>query len=196
MKFIVDYNSQRNNINFKGKFSAWWQCFTTSSWMLMSYFCDSINGTDDIMLATYLDDVEDSIGKPGIAEWVKKKYSWIKGRTSFWWLVQKHGVEKWMWHRGENGEAIFEDLKMSLDEVPYLLKHYGPVILGTKRIGGLKGGHIILVVGYDKGKFICHDPFGNAKHGYTIENGEYVEYDKEWLKKYTGEKIRCIYWRR
>ena len=41
---------------------------------------------------------------------------------------------------------------------------------------------------------ICHDPYGDAKGSYVNQDGQAVEYPKEFLRKYTGEKIRCIYW--
>ena len=74
MKHLINYNSQRDNISFAGKFPGFWQCFTTCSWMLMSYYCDKIKAGDDKGLSLYLDDVEAIVGKPGIGEKIKNKY--------------------------------------------------------------------------------------------------------------------------
>lgn len=194
MKYDIDYNSQRDNYSFNGKFKGFIQCFSTSSFMLMSYFSNNMKGDD--RLKEYVDDVESTVGKPGIAEKVKKKFNWITGRTSLWWLVQKYGIEKWLWNNGVEGDCIFSDCEHSIYKLPELLK-ISPVILGTNKIGGLKGGHIILVIGYESGVFICHDPYGNARHNYKDHNGDSVEYTLEYLKKYTdmkNGKIRCMYW--
>jgi hypothetical protein len=198
----VKYNSQRDNIQyFKNtitgiikRFNAWWQCFSTCAWMFMSNYSSKIYAFGDKMLSKYLDDVESTIGEKGIAEKTKKRFNWITGRTSLWWLIQKYGIEKWLWREGIKGNAIFRDKDISFNELSKLLDK-GPVILQTKKIGGLKGGHIILAIGYTDKQIICHDPFGNALTKYRDHNGDSVHYPKEWLKKYTGSMIRCIYWR-
>lgn len=189
IRFKVAYNSQRNNINFKGKFSGWRQCFTSCAWMLMSYYSKTIVAGDDRALAVYLDDVEDSVGNPGIGEKIKRKYSWIRGNTSFWWLVQKHGIEKWLWKAGIKGNMILKQ-KMKFEDI-YKLIEKGPVIVGTKRLGGLKGGHIILAVGEDT----FHDPFGDANTDYHSRTGANVVYSKDMLLKHTGKEIICMYWK-
>lgn len=198
MKYQIDYNSQRDNFTFKNKFKSFWQCFSTSAWKLISYYTD-YDATDDEMLAIYLDDVEASVGKPGIGEKIRQKYKWITKETSYWWLVQQAGLEKWLWRQGIKGSAIYCDIKgadrqATFDEIEYFLDEFSPVILQTKKMGGLKGGHIILAVGYDSENIICHDPFGNALTKYTDHDGKYVLYPKDFLIKYTGNKIRCIYW--
>ena len=200
MKYDIRFNSQRDNFSFNGKFKGWSQCFSTSVWMLMSYFCKDIVANDDKYLSKYVDDVESTVGKPGIAEKVVRKFKWITGKTSLWWLVQKEGLEKWMWDRGVKGNAIFSDCENDFGDLPSLLKH-GPVILGTKKIGGLKGGHIILIIGYENNcMFICNDPYGDAGTDYKIHNGEGVLYSYSWLKKYAvmnkQGKIRCMYWKK
>lgn len=186
----VVYNSQRNNINFNGKFSGWRQCFTSCAWMLMSYYSKDIKGGDDEALSIYFDDVEDSVGHPGIGERIKMKFKWIRGKTSYWWKVQQEGIEHWLWQRGVKGNAIFQK-KIKFQDL-YRLIQEGPVIIGTKKMGGLKGGHIILCVG----KNVYHDPFGDAKTNYRSHIGANVVYPREFLEKYTGEEILCIYWKK
>ena len=194
MKHLINYNSQRDNISFAGKFPGFWQCFTTCSWMLMSYYCDKIKAGDDKGLSLYLDDVEAIVGKPGIGEKIKNKYNWIKGHTSEWWLVQRNGIEAWLWQQGSRGNAVFRDLTVPFDDLRSLING-GPVILGTSKLGGLPGGHIILAIGYDDDGIICHDPYGNALAQYESANGAGIMYPDIILKAATGEKIRCMYWR-
>ena len=194
MKHIIGYNSQRDNINFAGKFPGFWQCFTTCAWMFMSYYSKSIEATDDNGLAGYLDDVEMTVGNPGIGEKIKNKYNWIKGHTSEWWLVQQNGIEEYLWKKGTTGNAIFKDQTIGYDSLKGLLD-VGPVILGTNKLGGLKGGHIILAIGYNDSGIICHDPYGNAVTGYRSAAGGGVLYGDSYLRNFTGEKIRCMYWR-
>jgi len=191
---IIGYNFQGNNLNFLKKFSGWWQCMTTSAWMLMSLYSGNIKATDDNALAAYLDDVEAEIGKPGIAEWVKRKYSWIKGRTSLWWLVQKHGIEKWLWHQGIRGTAKFYNKTMTYEILLRVLPDH-PVMIGTNKIGGLPGGHIILAIGFDENQnIICHDPAGNATTKYKNRNGSMVVYPVEYLHKFTCDKFYALHW--
>jgi hypothetical protein len=163
--------------------------------MLLSFWSKDIDGSDDQLLSEYLDDVESTIGNPGIAEKVKRKYNWIRGRTSLWWLVHKEAVEKWLWQRGIKGESVFHDKSVPFDTLPELIEKYGVIVLGTKKMGGLPGGHIILAVGYTDTDIICHDPFGNANTNYKNHDGSYVQYSKNFLEKYAGKTIRCLYWR-
>ena len=160
----------------------------------MSYYSKSIDATDDNGLAGYLDDVEMVIGKPGIGEKIRNKYSWIKGHTSEWWLVQQNGIEAWLWRQGLRGNAVFRDLTVPFDDLRSLIDG-GPIILGTSKLGGLPGGHIILAIGYTDEGIICHDPYGNAIKKYTSAAGANILYPDGFLRIATGEKIRCMYWR-
>jgi hypothetical protein len=63
--------------------------------MFMSFYTTKILASDDDSLAGYLDDVEWTVGKPGIAEIVQKRYNWIRGHSSEWWLVQQEGIKVW-----------------------------------------------------------------------------------------------------
>ena len=186
----IIYNSQRNNIDFGGKFKATWQCFTTCAWMFMSFFNPSINAEDDTELAKYLDDVEDSIGGHGIGEDMKEKVPWIKGDTSYWFLVQQAGIKKWFGKDGIPNNVIFTE-GLDFNSLPDILDK-SPVILNTAGLGGTRG-HIILAIGYDDLNIICHDPFGNAVKMYVEPNGAEVSYPKDWLYKYTGRKCAALY---
>ena len=194
IKHNIAYNSQRDNINFGGKFPGFWQCFTTCAWMLMSFYSDKYVATDDEGLSNYLDDIEVTAGKTGIGEKIKHKYKWITGHTSEWWLTQQAGIEEYLWRAGVKGNAVFRDMTASFDELRSLLDG-GPVIIGTSKLGGLPGGHIILAIGYNSEGIICHDPYGNAVTGYRSAAGGGVLYGDAYLRNFTGEKIRCMYWR-
>ena len=195
----IGYNSQRDNFNFAGKFSAWLQCFSTCSWMLLSYYCEHIKADDDNGLMNYVDDVEAAVGSPGIGEKVRQKYNWIKGNTSLWWNVQKEGIEQYMWRDGHKGNALFHDATFPIYSLPAILKD-GPVIIGTDKMGGLPDGHIILLCDYDKERdvFIVNDPFGNARSNYSDHDGEAVKYSPYWLRQYSVYKkpdnVRCMFW--
>jgi hypothetical protein len=192
MIYNIKYNSQRNNCSFSGKFKGNWQCFTTSAWMFMSYYSDKIDAEDDKRLAKYFDDVEKNVGKRGLAE---KFFNWIKRGSSYWGVVQEAGITKWLNKNGVEGKAEFTDRKYDFERLIEFLSD-GPVVLCTKKLGGLRKGHVILVVGYDFDRdiYYCHDPFGDATTKYKIKNGNKVEYPFIYLKKYSGKKIRCIRW--
>jgi hypothetical protein len=196
---VIGYNSQRDNYDFAGKFKAWNQCFSTSAWMFLSYYCDNIKADDDNSLQLYVDDVEASVGKSGVGEKVKQKYNWITGNTSLWWNVQKEGIEKYMWKNGFHGEALFHDASFPFYSLSSILKD-GPVIIGTHQMGGLPGGHIILLVDVDTNvdTFIVNDPFGNARTNYSDHNGNMARYSSKWLLPFVTYKkpdlIRCIFW--
>lgn len=191
----IGYNSQRNNFDFAGKFKGWAQCFSTCAWMFMSFYSENIIATDDAGLSDYVDDVDATVGKPGIAEDIVRKTKYITGKTSLWWDVQKEGIEKWLWKNGCHGLAVFQERPLSDASFSELIKK-GPVILGTTKMGGLPGGHIILAIGETDRGIICHDPFGDARGNYISHDGNAVEYPREFLKKYIGQKVRCIYWSR
>lgn len=190
-KHNVIYNSQRDNFNFKGKFPVWKQCFSTCAFMFISFFNDTIFGDKD--LVKYIDDVEAQVGEPGIAEKVIQKFKWITGFTSMWWLVQKEGIEKWLWRSGIQGEAVYVDKGHWQDIIIAL--DYGPIILGTDKMGGLPNGHIILLIGTDNDAFIVHDPFGNATTKYVDINGDAVRYPIKYLIGYAGDNPRYMYWK-
>jgi len=161
----------------------------------MSFYSENILAEDDKGLAQYVDDVEATVGKPGIAEKVMRKIKFITGKTSLWWAVQKEGVEAWLWRNGVKGAAIFRESNLGFDSLSEILKT-GPVILGTTKMGKLPGGHIILAIGETPEAIVCNDPYGDALGNYINQDGRAVEYPKTFLRKYTGEKVRCIYWQR
>lgn len=190
----IGWNSQRDNFDFKGMFRGGSQCFSTCAWMFMSFFTDKYPANDDSMLSKYVDDVSDLVGSPGIGEIIKLKFRWITGNSAYWWNVQQAGIEKWLHLAGVSGRAVFMDGTCSWDKLAEVLKA-GPVILQTNKMGGLRGGHIILIVDIEGDYLIANDPFGNALTGYSSKSGESVRYYKGFLKPYVGgEKLRCMWW--
>lgn len=178
----VAYNSQRNNYNFAGKFSAWTQCFSTCAYMLLSYWAPKKFPADsDILLASYVDDVEATVGKPGIGEEIWRKFQWaigINGKTSYYFEVHKAALQLYLNKAGVSGKA-FARYGASWTEYESALKA-GPVIIGTSTMGKLPNGHMILALGDDR----FNDPFGDAKNNYRDPNGANVIYPKDWFKQY------------
>lgn len=183
----IDYNPQRDNFNFAGKFSGYKQCFSTCAWMFISYYDKNCDGSDDQQLKVYVDDVEATVGKPGIGELIKQKYNWITGHTSYWGIVQESGIQKWL-----PSHTIIFDTKFPIDRLPDLVEK-GPVIISTRKMGGLKGGHIILLVDNYYHDEIGHigyyvnDPYGNAITNYINHNGENQVYTKNYLNKFINK---------
>jgi len=179
----VGWNDQRNNDDFKGQFKASCQCFSTSVWMLMSYFSRAIRADDDKGLKMYVDDVSNVVGSAGIGEIIMRKLPFIKGNSAYWWQVHKAAIEKWLKQVGVNAVVTFRDGDCTMSEIEFALK-YSPVVLGTDKMAGLPGGHIILVVDRDDRNWYVNDPFGNANTRYTDKNGAMVAYPIDWLKQY------------
>ncbi len=190
-KWDVGQNDQDNNFDFNKLFLATWQCFSTCSWMLMSWICPEIKYDDDKGLAKYLDDVEINVGSPGIGEEIARKLG-IKAGSSYYFAVQQAGIQKWMNDRDCKGKVVFSEKKIKFYDLPDMLDK-SPVILNTSGLGGTRG-HIILAIGYTDDNIIVNDPFGDARDSYTDKYGEGLFYEKEWLKRYCGENIICLYW--
>jgi hypothetical protein len=190
IKHNIRYNSQRNNINFDGTFPGSKQCFTTCSWCFMSFYTNKIDAKDDVGLSKYFDDLETTIGLPGIGEEMKQKDNSIVGKSSQYWEVQKYGITTYLNRNGIKGKAVCN--YVGYYNMIKLLVDSGPVILGTNTLGGLSGGHIILAVGYDDKNLIVHDPYGNALTNYKDTNGEYVSYPDEYLKKFFVNNL--LFW--
>lgn len=197
----VGWNKQRNNPNFNNVFSGSKQCFGTSGWMFMSFFApDKYKYDDDQMLSQYIDDVTNIVGKPGIAEELKGKN--YKSNTEYEWLVEKAGIEKWLHNAGVQGKIVYnyttnEAPTNTWDDIKNALK-ISPVIIGTTKMGGLPGGHIILLTDCEGDNFQVNDPYGNALTNYVDQNGEAVIYSLEYLKKFTYSPtlVRAMWWQK
>jgi len=191
MIYDIKHNNQRDNENFKGLFPGSWQCFTTSNWTRMSHYTKEIDATDDIGLSKYLDDIEISIGETGLGEEIAKHNS-IKKWSSIHWAVQSAGVTKWLNKFGVSGHDVFVNMKYS-DIQEFIWKF--PITVGTEKIGGLPGGHVILCIGIDDttGDLIFNDPYGDANMNYSETNGERVSYSEKLLTQ-NRDFFRVAYW--
>ena len=151
--------------------------------MFLSFYAKRIQAKDDKQLAWYVDQVEATVGAVGIAEKIRQRYQYIRGKTSQWWLVQKAGIEFILKSHSVKGHCVFSE-KASWSDLDACLKK-GPVILGTKKIGGLAGGHIILIVDKARNGYIVNDPFGEGLYSkYAKKNGHGVFYGKGSLAPY------------
>jgi hypothetical protein len=93
--------------------------------------------------------------------------------------VQQEGINRLLAKKGIHKKAVFRSgLLKDVDEA---LKK-GPVIFGTKRIGGLSGGHIILILEKVGTLYVCHDPFGDANTLYQSMQGAYVQYSSKMIE--------------
>jgi hypothetical protein len=194
---IVGYNSQRNNFSFGGKFQGYKQCFSTSAFMFISFYSKKIISGSDDQLAWYVDQVEASVGTRGIAENVIGKIPWIPfSGSSYWWDVQKSGINSVFEDHGVKKIADWYN-KGTWDQFDSCL-NYGPIIVGTKKIGGLPGGHIVLCIGKYNDSYYLNDPYGNPLSNYSDENGSCIKVQKEWFRMQCEntagrDKVRFMY---
>lgn len=168
------YINQRNNPSFGGKLSPHIQCFYSSAVMWLSYY----KHIEDDFYERYVDDVEKTVGKPGIAERLFPK---LTGRTGAYWDVHKEALNQYT-------NNVKFDNTIPYDSLLELLSK-GPVITGTKKIGLLSGGHVILSVKADKDGVTVKDPYGNAMTNYKNFNGNNVVYPHEYLRKYFSNHV-------
>lgn len=182
----IEYNSQRDNYDFEGQFRGSCQCFSTSVWMFLSYFSPDIIAGDDKGLKKYVDDVSNIVGSPGIGELVASTDHSITGNSAYFWTVHKAAIEKKFSDKlfKYPDKVIFKNQITANDLIKAIVR--SPVILGTRKLAGLPGGHIILVTDYDGEDFICNDPYGDANTGYKNRNGEQVVYSKALLDGHIG----------
>lgn len=196
IKRDVKYNRQYNNNDF-AKLHPWQQCFSTSAWMLLGYLCpDKYDGGNDEDLAHYIEDVSNYVGLPGIGEIAAKQTGIDPSyESSYFWEVQRAALIKYLAAGGKHGTIVYMDANCNWENL-YKAIDVCPVILGTNKMGGLPGGHIILVTGYaDNGDLFVHDPYGNATTGYKDKNGENVVYSKAFLTPFVGvNHIRAMWY--
>jgi hypothetical protein len=111
--------------------------------------------------------------------------------------VQQAGVTKWLNDRGVKGKDITKT-KFKIEKLIEILKDV-PVTIGTQKMGGLKNGHMILLVDYDpiRGAFIVNDPFGSAITNYEDHDGNEVLYPINFLLPFIvagDDYCRIQYW--
>ncbi len=168
------YINQRKNSNWGGKLSPHVQCFYSSAVMWLSYYKHLEPG----FLENYVDDVERQVGKPGIAERLFPK---LTGRTGAYWDVHVAALNQYVNNVKFDNTIPYKTFLELLDK--------GPVITGTKKIGLLSGGHIILSVKKTDKGVIVKDPYGNAIKNYKDQNGDMVLYPHDYLRKYFSNHV-------
>lgn len=180
----VGYNNQRDNFTING-IGPWSQCFATCAWMLLSFYApETYRFDDDKALKKYIAEIT--------AGGVAREYEWEAQRIMIQKYLDRAGVEK----RAKLGINLQTGIgTTSTLELHNLLKA-GPVIIGTKKMAGLPGGHIILGIDNvgDDEKIAVNDPFGNAVTGYTSVFGKGVEYPISWFDaKFMNGPVRTMY---
>ena len=178
----IRYNNQRDNFIVAGiKGSS--QCFATSAWMFLSFFSDKYRADDDAGLKQYIADLT--------ANGAEHEYEWEAQRNQIQKYINAAGVS------GKIGLGInlYTGQPLITADALRSLLDRGPVIIGTSKMAGLPGGHLILGIGNAaNGAIICHDPYGNANTGYTDQNGAGVVYDvKMFDAKYPNGPVRAIW---
>lgn len=165
MSRSVNYNSQRDNFVING-IPGSSQCFATSAWMFLSYYApEKFKYDDDAALKRY------------IAELTA-----VSTDNEYEWNCQRAILQKYMTLAGFHGNVMLGiDLDTGIGKCDIEgLKNKlscGPVIIGTKKMAGLPGGHIILGIdNTDSGSVLVNDPYGNALTGYSDKNGASVVY--------------------
>jgi hypothetical protein len=179
---IIKYNSQRNNTIIAG-INGSSQCFATVVWMLLGFYCPNVNAEDDNGLAEYIKDIT--------ANGSAHEYEWVAHQAE---------IQKYINNAGKNYTATLGiDLNtgkglMSPEQLRLLLA-VGPVIIGTKKMAGLPGGHIILAVDFiENGDIVCNDPYGNALTRFKDQNGQGVIYPVSMFdKEYQEGPIRGMW---
>ena len=134
--------------------------------MFLSFYSAHYLAGDDVGLKQYITDLTAT-----------------SSGNEFEWLTQAAMVEKYLQKAGVVGEMKYGiDLNTGRGLLtPASLKAKlvnGPVIIGTNKMCGLPGGHIIL--GIDNGSadelVVCNDPYGDARTMYKDVYGEDVIY--------------------
>lgn len=175
------YINQRKQKNWAGKLSGYRQCFYSAAVIFQSYFLTAITNWKTFY-EEYVDSTEATVGKPGIAE---RLFPNLTGRTGAFWAVHlaaiKENVPFKNFQFKEN--LSFEELKKIIET--------RPAIIGTNKIGGLPGGHIIVAVRNAPGGVVVKDSYGNANTNYKDHNGDEIVIKDELLKKHFAK--RAIY---
>ena len=160
------------------------QCFATSAWMFLSFYApEKYRGDDDDALSWFVGDV-----------------TMKAASDEFEWSAQAAMIQKYL-----DAAGVGKTVKLGIDlntgnpltpaDQLRALLTAGPVIVGTKKMGNLPGGHIILAVdNAPDGDFFCHDPYGDARLNYSSADGKGVKYPLFLFDaKYPAGPVRTLY---
>jgi len=178
----IGYNGQRNNIEVNHILGSS-QCFATSAWMFMSFYDPNIDAGDDEMLSTFIADITRTR--------VLAEFEWLSQEKMIQEYFQRDGIMGTL----KLGISLETGVGLTSKEELHDLLVVGPVIIGTKKMAGLPGGHIILAVDNGPvGMITCHDPYGNAMTGYADKNGAYVNYPVDMFdREYPDGPVRTLW---
>ena len=180
----IGYNSQIDNFVVAG-IGGSSQCFATSAWMFLSWYApDHYKVNDDKGLMQYVEDITASAASDEY-EWSRHQYMIQKYLTS---AGVKGSVKLGIDLNTGKPTCHIEGLKALLS--------CGPVIIGTKKMAGLPGGHLILGVDNADTGIICNDPYGNALTGYSDKNGSGVIYPISMFDAQYPDMIRTMWFER
>lgn len=178
----LGYNFQGNNPT-ANTINGWSQCFATSAIMLLSFYAPKIYRADD-----------DELVKQYVLDITKRSVD-----DEYEWSCQAKEIQKYLANAGVDKEVkLGIDLNTGIGTVDIetlgLLLDEGPVIIGTKKMAGLPGGHIILGVDHNEEGISCNDPAGDANTLYKSANGQGVMYKVRMFDaKYPLGPIRCMW---
>jgi len=169
----------------------------------MAYYAPAIDARDDKGLCRYVDDVETSVGEAGSAEAMMREDRRMRDlvargtKSMFFWAIHRHAIEGFLHREGVRGRCVFCET-MTLDDVDSVLED-GPVIMGTTALGGLKGGHVILLISKARHKnaYYVNDPYGDARTRYRQHDGCGVLYARKRIERHGtrhGRVCRCMFW--
>jgi hypothetical protein len=174
-------NDQNDNFNFDGKFYGSIQCFSTSCFQLASYLAPwRYQALNDIQLANYIRDILKAHGEAP-----------DNFKDTFTGDVQKIGLQKCLDDAGAKYRVEFLAPARETDLLYGL--NYSPVILGTEKLGGLPGGHVVTIINDLGDAWEIADTFGNAWERYRVRKGGIYQYSKDWFRQFAMDK-GFYYW--
>lgn len=140
------------------------ECFPTSMTMTMAN-----NGVHDQTLRNFMvDDIYDH---------------WIESRrkdksAKFQWQVEMEECIAFLNQSPVFGGTANQYVKWiegaTLEQIHAEIDNGYMVVMGTKKLGGLPGGHIVTVAGYDQTNLYLYDPFGDYRNYATIHDGKCI----------------------
>lgn len=160
----IVYFSQRNNYG-----SPFNECFPTSMVMMMANNLD-VTPVDQTLRAFMEDDLFD--------HFIEKTHK----RTSakYEWKIERDMANKWL---GKSNmlkpDPVVWREGMTTIEIEIEIDNGRMVVVGTDKLGGLPGGHIVCIGGYDELNFYLWDPFGDYRTRYGDHNGRNISIKKD-----------------
>lgn len=166
------------------KISGWVQCFTASAWNYLSWMTDNFfQFGDKIATLRYLT----YILTGGRNEFDQETEIPSDHDAMFMYEKQLFAMNHYL------HDIAFSDKRMngfigdggSYDAVLQIAKKR-PVIVGTYKIGGLPGGHVMILDHTGNNFNVMIDPAGDARTNYKIPSGYGVEYSDSMCREHFG----------